>query len=79
MADKLIRMRCVKDCVEYIKLLDKDTAITEWYIRTLCKNNIILNRVSGKKLYVNLDHLIAYINFETYEEKSVNVQETELQ
>ena len=79
MADKIIRMRCVKDCVEYIKSLDKDTAITEWYIRTLCKNNIILNRVSGKKLYVNLDHLIAYINFETYEEKGVNVQKTELQ
>lgn len=78
MTDKLIRMRCVKDCVEYIKSLDKDTAITEWYIRTLCKNNTILNRTSGKKLYVNLDHLIAYINFEKYEGDFEHVQKAEL-
>lgn len=63
----LVKMRTVKECVNEIKLLDPMSAITEWYIRTLCAENTIKHFKSGKKILVNLDDLIAYINFEKCE------------
>ena len=72
MADTIIRSRTVKECWEYIKTLDTDTAITEWFIRTLCKDNKIQYFASGKKLLINLDNLISYINYNAW--RCANVQ-----
>lgn len=66
MAETIIRSRTVKECLEYIKTLDPDTAITEWFIRTLCKDNKIQYFASGKKLLINLDNLISYINYNAW-------------
>ena len=60
----LCRMRTIKQCVEEIRKLDSDTAVTEWFVRCLCKENKIKHFMSGNKTIVNLDDLLRYLNFE---------------
>ena len=67
--DKVSRMRTIGKCIEYIKSLDPDTAITEWYLRTLCKNHKVEYFETGKKLLVNLDSLLSYFNFESIDKE----------
>lgn len=60
--DRIARFRTIKQCLETIKSIDPDTAITEWYIRQLCKNGEIEYFASGNKSLVNLDSLLATLN-----------------
>ena len=62
MNEKLTRMRTIKQCYEEIKALDTNTAITEWFIRCLCKDNKVKHFMSGSKILVNLDDLLNYLN-----------------
>ena len=57
------RMRTIKQCLEEIKKVDSETAISEWYIRWLCKNNKIEYLACGSKSLVNFDDLIYFLNF----------------
>lgn len=60
---KLPRYRNIKQCLIEIKKLDKESAVTEWFIRQLCKDNKIAYHASGNKALVNLDSLLTFLGF----------------
>lgn len=62
---KISKMKTVKQCFEEIKKLDPQTAITQWFIRCLCKENKVKHFMTGTKILVNFDDLINYLNQET--------------
>lgn len=64
----MIRLRTIQQCMTEIIKLDPDTAISEWFIRSLCKSNKIQYILSGNKSLVNFDSLLQYLNFGCYEE-----------
>ncbi len=61
------RMRTIGQCIEQIKILDPDTAITEWFLRCLCKDNAIKHFMTGNKILVNFDDLLSFFNYENGE------------
>ena len=63
------RYRTIRQCYEEIKRYDKDSAVSEWLIRSLCKKNIIEYRTSGNKSLVNFDSLLNYLNGECFDEE----------
>ena len=65
------RIRTVQQCLNEIKVLDPLTAVTENFIRTLCKNNQIKHFKSGSKYLVNLDNLLSYLGFEVIDTDSI--------
>ena len=57
------KMRTIKQCHEELKKLDPETAVSEWFIRTLCTSNKVKHFLSGTKILVNYDDLLLYLNF----------------
>ncbi len=57
----VFNMRTIQQCVEEIRLLDKNTAVTENFIRNLCKEEKIKYHKSGSKYLVNYDYLLEYL------------------
>ena len=55
------RYRTIKACLEEIRKIDKVTAVTEYFIRRLCKDNKIVYHASGNKSLVSLDSLLNYL------------------
>ena len=64
----MIRLRTIQQCMAEIIKLDPDTAISEWFIRSLCKSNKIQYILSGNKSLVNFDSLLQYLNYGCYGE-----------
>lgn len=64
------RYRTVHECYLAIKALDEDTAITECFIRRLCRSGQIVYYKSGNKSLVNLDSLLSYLSL------NQNIKET---
>ncbi len=60
----MARMRTVKQCLEYFKLGDPDSCISEHYLRMLVKSGDIPVFKAGAKHLINLDKLIQYLNSE---------------
>lgn len=58
----LPRMRTVKEAAAELKELDSHTALTEWRIRELALSGVLPRVQAGKKLLINLDTLIEYLN-----------------
>ena len=58
------RIRTVTECRTEITKLDANSCISEWYIRQLCESNVVKHFKSGKKLLVNFDDLLRYLNNE---------------
>ena len=56
------KLRTVRQCLIEIKSVDKECAISEWFIRSLCKKNKINYIANGTKILVNLNSLINYLN-----------------
>lgn len=56
------RMRTCKEAAAELKQLDEHTALTEWRIRELALSGILPRVQAGKKLLINLDTLIEYLN-----------------
>lgn len=67
--NKITRYRTVHECYLAIKALDEDTAITECFIRRLCRSGHIVYYESGKKSLVNLDSLLNYLSLNTNKNK----------
>lgn len=65
------RIRTIQQCLNEIKSLDPCTAVTENFIRTLCKNNQVKHFKSGSKYLVNLDNLLDYLRFEVIDADSI--------
>lgn len=63
MTEKVARMKTVDQCYSEIKKLDNCTAISSWFIRCLCKEGKVKHFMTGKKILVNYDDLLLYLNF----------------
>ena len=60
------RMRTVKQCFLYIYQQDNETAISEYFIRSLAQKGLVDYRVAGaNKLLINLDSLLSYLGCES--------------
>ena len=57
----LPRMRSIKQALEMIKAEDENTCISEYYIRSLCKQNKIKHIRTGVKELVDFDDLLRFI------------------
>ena len=57
------RIRTIPQCLMEIKSLDNNTAVTENFIRSLCKSGEVKHFKSGNKYLVNLDNLLNYLNY----------------
>ncbi len=56
------RMRTINESVAIIKEMDEQSAITANCIRTLCKEGKVHCVLTGKKILVDLDALIAFLS-----------------
>lgn len=56
------KMRTVAEAAQEIREIDAHTAITPYHIRRLCLNGVIPTVKAGKKILLNLDTLIEYMN-----------------
>ena len=56
------KLRTVKQCLENIKKLDPDTAVTLYYIRHLCKENKVKHFLAGNKILIDFDSLIEVLS-----------------
>ena len=64
------RYRTIKECLIEVKKLDSETAISEWYIRQLTKQNEIDFLQSGNKILINLDSLLEFLNHSSQPSKN---------
>ena len=58
------KLRTINECYAMIHQEDSESAITTFFIRKLCKDNIIKHVRAGSKVMVNYDSLIEYLNKE---------------
>ena len=56
------RMRTINEAVNEMKRADPNSAITYYYIKSLCKTNKIKHFKIGSKNIVDLDNLIQYLD-----------------
>ncbi len=59
--NKLPRFRTIKQCLVEIKRMDEGSQLSEWFIRSLCRNHRVQYIASGNKSLVNFDNLLAYL------------------
>lgn len=57
----LPRMRTISEAAAEIKATDPNTAITEYHIRQLALSGVLPRIKAGRKLLINLDTLIEYL------------------
>ncbi len=62
---KNTRIRTIQQCLYEIRVLDAQTAVTENFIRLLCKSGKVKHFKSGNKYLVNLDNLLEFLNYTT--------------
>ena len=55
------RMRTIRESLELLKTMDKDTAITCNFIRRLCLSKKINSFTLGKKILLNYDELLKFL------------------
>ena len=55
------RMRTVNEAAQEIKANDPHTAMTPYHIRRLCLTGILPTVKAGKKILLNLDTLLEYM------------------
>lgn len=55
------RMRTIRESLKLLKEMDKDTAITYNFIRRLCIGKQVTSFTLGKKVLLNYDELLNYL------------------
>lgn len=58
------RIRTVRDAIALLKQTDGQTAVTYYFIRKLCDNGTIKSIRAGKKILINYDELLSYLNID---------------
>lgn len=58
------QIKTIAQCYEEILKLDKNTCVTQWFIRSLCLNSLVKHFKSRNKILVNFDDLLRYLNGE---------------
>lgn len=61
------RMRTVQEAARELKVLDDHTAMTPYHIRRLCLDGVLPTVKAGKKILLNLDTLLEYMQDPTAE------------
>lgn len=61
---KKARIRTIREALALIKSMDPETAITYNFIRKLCDQKTITSLWAGKKILINFDDLLGYLNIE---------------
>ena len=67
MTTTIPRMRTVQEAARELKELDNHTAMTPYHIRRLCLDGVIPTVKAGKKILLNLDALLEYMDNPTAE------------
>lgn len=57
------KYRSINKCLEELKKIDEETAISPWCIRQLCKQNKIKYFNSGNKSLVDYTELLDYLGY----------------
>ena len=58
------RIRTIRDAIELLKQADSQTAVTYHFIRKLCDSGCIKSIRAGKKILINYDELLDYLNLD---------------
>ena len=56
------RIRTIKESIQELKKLDEHTAVTEYFVRELCKKGIVKSIKSGSKVLLDFNNLVEKIN-----------------
>lgn len=59
--DRIPRMRTINEAAQELKTLDPSTAMTPYHIRQLCLSNVLPTVKAGKKILLDLNTLIEYM------------------
>nr|WP_316614731.1 hypothetical protein [uncultured Ruminococcus sp.] len=60
-APRIPRMRTVSEAIQELKALDPHTAMTPYHIRRICLDGVLPTIKAGKKLLLNFDDLVEYM------------------
>lgn len=58
------RIRTIRDAIGLLRQADSQTAVTYHFIRKLCDSGHIKSIRAGKKILINYDELLAYLNLD---------------
>ena len=58
------RIRTIRDAIALLKQADSQTAVTYHFIRKLCDSGCIKSIRAGKKILINYDELLDYLNLD---------------
>ena len=58
------RIRTIRDAIALLKQADSQTAVTYHFIRKLCDSGCIKSIRAGKKILINYDDLLDYLNLD---------------
>ena len=72
MTTTIPRMRTVQEAARELKALDDHTAMTPYHIRRLCLDGVLPTVRAGKKILLNLDTLLEYMQDPTAEKFKPN-------
>lgn len=54
-------LKTIKSCMDELRSLDKNTAVSEWFIRQLCKSGKIDCIINSSKILVDVNSLIIFL------------------
>lgn len=61
--NKTVRMRTIKQSIEYFKSLDPQSCINEWWLRTMLKSGKFKHfHMAGSKYLINIDALEEFLS-----------------
>ncbi len=66
------RMRTVAEAAKEMKRIDPNTAVTEYHIRQLALSGVLPRVQAGRKLLINFDLLLEYLQNPTAEKFQVH-------
>ena len=58
------RIRTIREVIALLKQADSQTAVSYHFIRKLCDSGCIKSIRAGKKILINYDELLAYLNLD---------------
>lgn len=73
---KIPRMRTVAEAAKELKAIDEHTAVTEYHIRQLALSGVLPRVQAGRKLLINFDLLLEYLENPTAEKFQINSNST---
>ncbi len=57
----MARMRTVKGAVNFLRQMDPNTCVSEWFIRSLLKSGKLKHHKAGNRYLIDIDYLIEFL------------------